>query len=659
MLHWVDIAIIVAYIIYSVWAGLGGAKKASENLEEYFLAGRSLKGWQAGTSMAATQFAADTPLVVTGLIATMGVFSLWRFWIYGLAFLLMALVLASCWRRSGVITDAQLTEFRYGGPRAAALRGFKAVYFGFVFNCTVLGMVLLATTRITEPFLVWDQWLPAGLHGAVMGVVEWVGYPLTASGAPCAAACEAAAQCLKGRCVGAAEWTASTNNILSIGAIVTVTTLYSTTGGLRSVVKTDIAQFVIAMVSTIAYAVILIAAVGGFGGLYEQLGVMFPADGSGPSGMTLSELLAFTPSEGHDIGFAFLGVIAIQWLCQLNADGSGYLAQRTMACRTEGDARTAGVVFTLLQVLVRSLVWLPIGLALLVLFQPAAGLEGTAFTAEREATYVRGIAEMVPMGLRGLMLTGMLGALASTVDTHLNWGSSYFTNDIYARFICPHWLKREPTQRGLVWVARVTNVGILAAGVVIMTQMDSIQTAWQASLLLGAGVGVLLVLRWLWWRMNATGELAALAASLVGAPTLIVLVDSDSLRLLLMALFATVVGVAAALLTPAEDTERLKAFYDKVRPPRVLGPRGGQRRGPAAPRFRAGGDLRNRLQRVRAAHRLRKLDGRSAGAVLPAVVGPVDRPQHPRGPRHHPAVASHDRQGRRAPRGVISSRAAC
>ena len=572
MLHWIDIAIIALYILYSVWAGLGGAKKASENLEEYFLAGRSLKGWQAGTSMAATQFAADTPLVVTGLIATAGVFSLWRFWIYGLAFLMMALVLASCWRRAGVITDAQLTEFRYGGPRAAALRGFKAVYFGFVFNCTVLGMVLLATTRITEPFLVWDQWLPAGLHGMVAAGVQWVGYPLTASGAPCADFCAAAAQCMGGRCIGAAEWVASTNNILSIGAIVTVTTLYSTTGGLRSVVKTDIAQFVIAMVATFAYAVILIGEVGGLEGLVDKVITMFPADGSGPSGMTASELLAFTPSEGHDIGFAFLGVIAIQWLCQLNADGSGYLAQRTMACRTEGDARTAGVVFAVLQVLVRSLVWLPIGLALLVVFAPSAGLEGTAFTSEREATYVRGIAELVPMGLRGLMLTGMLGALASTVDTHLNWGSSYFTNDIYARFICPHWLKREPTQRGLVWVARLTNIGILVVGTVVMTQMDSIQTAWQASLLLGAGVGVLLVLRWLWWRMNATGELAALAASLVGAPTLIVFVESDSLRLLLMALVATAVGVAAALLSPAEDRDRLQAFYDKVRPPGFWGP---------------------------------------------------------------------------------------
>jgi len=579
VLSTVAIVIVLVYIGYSIWSGFGGAGEAGENLEEYFLAGRSLKGWQAGISMAATQFAADTPLVVTGLVATAGVFSLWRMWIYAIAFLLMALVLGASWRRSGVITDAALTETRYGGKPAAVLRGAKAVYFGLVFNCTVLGMVLLATTRITEPFLVWHRWLPAGVFEPLKGAVGWLGFPLTASGDPCGAGgvCEAAAMCLKSRCIGDAQWIASTDNVLSIGAIVLVTTLYSTTGGLRAVVKTDIAQFGIAIVSTIVYAVLVMMAVGGLGALGAGLAKIFPADGSGPSGMTAREVVAFTPGEAHGVGFTVVGVILIQWLCQINADGSGYLAQRTMGCRSDADARSAGVVFTVTQILFRSLFWLPIALGLLVLFPPSAGLEGAALASERESTFVRGIAELLPPGAKGLMLTGMLGALASTVDTHLNWGSSYFTNDIYRRFIAKHLLKREPSPRSLVWVARLANLGILALALTVLPYMDSIQTAWKASLLLGAGVGVVLVLRWLWWRMNAMGELSALIASLVLAPILLHVVEEDGARLLVQASASTAVAVVAALVTKPEDEAQLRAFYERARPPGFWGPVAGER----------------------------------------------------------------------------------
>jgi len=574
VLEWIDIAIIAAYVAYSAASGLAGASRASESLEEYFLAGRSLTGWRAGISMAATQFAADTPLVVTGLIATAGVFSLWRMWIYALAFLLMALVLGTGWRRSGALTDAGLTELRYGGRPAAVLRAAKAVYFGFVFNCTVLAMVLLATTRITEPFLVWNEWLPSLFFDPVVRWVEWAGFPLTAGGAACGleALCSAGSVCLGQRCIGHAEWVASTNNLLSIGVIVGVTTLYSATGGLRAVVRTDIVQLAIAMTSTLVYAGVVVAEVGGLGELTARIAEIFPPDRSGPAGMTGSELLAFTPGEAHDVGLALIGVIAIQWLCQINADGSGYLAQRTMACRSDDDARRAGVIFAVIQVLLRSLLWLPIGLGLLILFEPVAGLSGAALASEREATFVRGIAELLPPGVKGLMITGMLGALASTLDTHLNWGASYFTHDLYARFFCPHVLKREPGPRTLVWVARAANLGILALALIIMPNLASIQTAWKASLLLGAGVGVVLVLRWLWWRMNAVGELTSLIASMMLAPILLWLVEEDAVRLLLQAGIVTSAAVIAALLGPAEDRRRLESFYRRARPPGFWGP---------------------------------------------------------------------------------------
>lgn len=522
---------------------------ASQNLEEYFLAGRTLPGWKAGISMAATQFAADTPLLVTGLIATAGIFSLWRLWIYALAFLLMGFVLAASWRRVGVITDAELTEIRYGNKPAAVLRGIKAIYFGTIFNCTVLAMVLFAAKEVAEPFLLWDLWLPGAIFDPARQVVEWIGVPFARAE------------------VAGDLWLRSTNNALSIGAIVLVTTLYSTTGGLRSVVQTDIMQFALMIVGTAAYAGWVIHAGGGMDGIIDKVHTLF-ADG-GPGGITPNQILAFTPSNAKDASFVVLAVFALQWLVQMNADGTGYLAQRSMACRSERDAKLAAVWFTVAQIIGRSLLWLPIGLGLLVIFPPDLSLSPDQLSAEREATFVRGMKELLPPGLLGLMLTGMLAALASTVDTHLNWGASYWTNDIYKRFICQSWLKREAGGRELVWVARAANIVILLLALAIMTQLSSIQLAWQASLLLGAGMGVMLVLRWLWWRVNAWGEIGAIVTSLVLAPLLLVTIPAgdEALRLLIMALGSTTVGLLASLLTPAESDRRLDDFFSRARPP--------------------------------------------------------------------------------------------
>ncbi len=508
--------------------------------------------------MAATQFAADTPLLVTGLIATAGIFSLWRLWIYAVAFLLLGFVLAPSWRRAAVLTDAELTELRYanvplriGGLRiypASILRAAKAVYFGTVFNCTVLAMVLFATKEITEPFLLWHQWLPAPVFDVARNMVEAVGVPIARAvpGAP-------------------DLWIRSTNNVLSILAIVGVTALYSATGGLRSVVRTDAVQFTIMMLGTALYAGWIVHVGGGMDEIVEAIRHRFSTPG--PGGMTAETILAFTPSRAHGVGVSLLAVFALQWLVQMNADGTGYLAQRAMACRSDRDARLAAVVFTGAQILLRSLLWLPIGLGLLVLFPPPPGLEGTALTAEREATFVLGMKTLLPAGVLGLMLTAMLAALASTVDTHLNWGASYWTNDIYKRFVCRAWLDIEPSERSLVWVARVSNLLILVIALVVMTQLDSIQTAWKTSLLLGAGMGVVLVLRWLWWRITAWGEIATIVASSILAPLLLHTVESEAWRLLMMAVGATAAGIFVSLLAGHDSIEPLYEFYVRTRPP--------------------------------------------------------------------------------------------
>jgi hypothetical protein len=321
------------------------------------------------------------------------------------------------------------------------------------------------------------------------------------------------------------------------------------------------------MLGTAAYAGWVIHAAGGLDAIHAEIARRFAT--GGPAGITPDQIVAFTPSRAKDASFVVLAVFGLQWLVQMNADGTGYLAQRSMACRSDSDARLAAVVFTLAQVLLRSLLWLPIGLGLLVLFPPDLGLELAALTAEREVTFVRGMAELLPVGVRGLMLTAMLAALASTIDTHLNWGASYWTNDLYKRFYCEGWRGRVPSGRSLVWVARASNLLILGIALAIMTQLSSIQVAWQLSLLLGAGMGVLLVLRWLWWRINAWGEIGAVAASLVLAPVLLLGVpaEQEALRLLLMALGSTAAGVGASLLTRPVSPERLRAFYAQARPP--------------------------------------------------------------------------------------------
>ncbi len=566
----VDLLILSLFVLYAIASGLRNRRAASRDLEAYFLADRSLPGWKAGLSMAATQFAADTPLLVTGLVATAGIFALWQLWIYALAFLLMGFLLAPGWRRAGVVTDAELTEVRYGGRAAVVLRAIKAFWFGTVFNCVVLAFVFFAAAKIAEPFLLWDAWLPAALFQPLVGLVEWVGTPVTL-GAP----------------DDPAVWVRTASNLISIVLILAVAAFYSMTGGLRSVVATDVVQLAVMFAATAVFAWLVVREAGGLAVLPDRIGEMFAA--GGPGGIRPHEILAFTPGQAREASAAVLALFGLQWLIQINADGTGYLAQRSMACRSDADAHTAAIVFTFTQVLVRSLLWIPLALGLLVLFPPdlvglagaeAAGAGGTGaldpalLQADREATYVRGMAELLPPGLRGLMVTGMLAALASTVDTHLNWGASYWTNDLYRRFVCQLWLGREPSARSLVRVARASNVALTIIALGIMTSLTSINEAWQVSLLLGAGIGVVLILRWIWWRMNAWGEIAAIAASVVAAPVSMATVSDDqhAVRLLVVAVVATGAALAAVVVAGPEDRARLVAFYRKVRPVGFWGP---------------------------------------------------------------------------------------
>ncbi|MFC4728999.1 sodium:solute symporter family protein [Coralloluteibacterium thermophilus] len=543
----IDLLIVLLFLAYAVLSGLRARRAASRNLEEYFLAGRKAPGWKVGLSMSATQFAADTPLLVAGLVATAGVFALWRLWIYGLAFLLLAFVLSALWRRSGVLTDAELAEARYSGRGVLALRGLKAIYYGTVINCVVMAMVLVAAVRIAEVFLPWHAWLPEGAYRLVLDLVNATGLRLGESA------------------TGLPADVATADSLISILLIVAFSATYSITGGLRAVINTDVLQLGIALVGTAAYAWFVLAAAGGVAGLGERVVALYGE-------VRAAQLLSFAPpASARELLLPFLVVVSMQWLFQMYADGTGYLAQRSMACRSDRDARVAGVVFAWVQILLRSLLWLGICVGLLVLypFTPAEAAE-PAFAAARELLFVQGIQDLMPPGLRGLMLVGLLAALASTVDTHLNWGASYWSNDVYDRIVCRAWLRREPGNRELVLVARLSNLLILAIAVAVMANLGSIQTAWFVSLLFGAGMGPALLLRWLWERASLYTELAAMVASLVTAPLLLWRFGTDPdlewVRLSLMALVPTTVAVVATLCTPPTDRAVLDRFYARVRP---------------------------------------------------------------------------------------------
>jgi SSS family solute:Na+ symporter len=566
----IDLAIVLAFVLYGVAAGLRARKQASTDLTEYFLAGRSLGGVRAGLSMAATQFSADTPLLVMGLLAVGGAFSLWRLWVYGLAFLLMGFVLGSAWRRAGVLTDAELAMVRYSSRGAVWLRALKAVYYGTVINCVVMAFVLVAAVRIFEIFLPWHEWLSPAWYAQLQRLVAATGVVLASGAAPLD------------------PIVATTNNAISIVAMLSFVTLYSTTGGIRSVVATDVVQLTIMMLGTAAYAYFATTAAGGLDRLPEVLATVYGDDRA-------DRFLSFAPTLEEAL-VPFLIVLSLQWLFQVNSDGTGYLAQRTMACRDAREARIAAVVFTFTQILARSLLWLVIGLALLVVYPFDATVPLTdALVGERELTFARGMDELLPPGVRGLMLTGMLAALASTLDTHLNWGASYWCNDLYKGIWVERIRKRTAGRGELVLVARLSNLVVLAIALAIMANLGSIQQAWQMSLLFGAGTGAVLVLRWLWERVNLYSEVGSIVVSLILAPILLLTVETDWLRLATMAGVSSLVVLLTAWLFPETEIERRVHFFRTVRPlgwwPRTARAAGVDARAPLCGLLRALGAL--------------------------------------------------------------------
>ncbi|MEY3299527.1 MAG: Sodium/glucose cotransporter [Cyanobacteriota bacterium] len=510
---WIDWAIVVAYLAFSLWLGLYLARKASGSVVDFFVSGRSLPWWLAGTSMAATTFSIDTPLYIAGVVGNRGIAGNWEWWSFGIAHVVMIYVFARLWRRSEIITDAELTELRYGGPTAAWLRGIKAFLFAVPINCIGIGYAMLAMTKVIDALQIWPS---LGLEPG--------------------------------------------NNLklLSVIGISVLVLAYAGFSGLWGVVATDFFQFFLALLGAVIVAVAAVVNLGGMEQLIEQVQAVGGTD-----------ILAFVPLERSPEGgwyrwsetagisvSTFLAYVTLQWWAFRRSDGGGEFIQRLAASKDEAEAEKAAWFFNILNYVVRTWPWVIVALAAVVIYP---NLE------DRELGYPMLMLDFLPPALLGLVVASLIAAFMSTVSTLINWGASYLTNDLYGRFLRP-----DASQAELVLSGRIASVGVTALGAVAAFYSQDVATVFRLVIAIGTGPGVVLILRWFWWRINAAAELAAMVAGfLVGLSTTVVpllTIDDFGLRLIVTTLITLVIWVVAMVLTPPESDDVLDTFYTKVRP---------------------------------------------------------------------------------------------
>ena len=507
----IDWILLGSYLVLTLVLGIWLSRR-NRGEEDYFLAGRRLNGWLAGASMAATTFSIDTPLYVAGLIGSRGLAGNWEWWSFGLAHVAMAVVFAPLWRRTGVLTDAAFTELRYGGPAAAWLRGIKAFLLALPVNCIGIGYAFLALRKVVEAL------------GLVSGQPVFLGI---------------------------------TDTIGLLALVAVLVLAYTVAGGLWAVVVTDLVQLVLALVGALAVAVAALHAAGGMGALLDQL-----------EGLGRPELLSLVPwswdgdrfswLDGSGISVPmFLSYVAVQWWSFRRSDGGGEFIQRMLATRDEQQARLAGWVFLVVNYLIRSWLWVVVALAALVLLPEQT---------DWELSYPALAVSLLPPVALGLVVVSLVAAFMSTVSTSVNWGASYLTHDLYQRFIRPQAAERE-----LLLVGQLTSVLLLVLGVITALISDSIGAVFRLVIAIGSGPGVVLVLRWFWWRVNAAAELAAMlcgfAVGLVTSLLPLVRIEDYGLRLMVITAASALVWLTVMWRTPPESDAVLERFVRQVRPP--------------------------------------------------------------------------------------------
>lgn len=502
-----DWTIIISFLFISLIIGLWVSKQSGQGSAEFFLSGRNMPWWLLGVSMVATTFSADTPNLVTDIVRKNGVSGNWVWWAFLLTGMLTVFVYAKLWRRSGILTDLEFYELRYSGKAAGFLRGFRAIYLGLFFNVMIMATVNLAAIKIGSVLLGLEKW-------------ETILY----------------------------------------ASIITV--IYTSLGGLRGVILTDFLQFAIAMVGVIwaATVVINLPEVGGLNKLLTHEAV---------SGK-LNILPDF--SDSSQLIPLFIIPLAVQWWSVwypgAEPGGGGYIAQRMLSSKNEGHAVGATLFFNLAHYALRPWPWILIALASLIVFPDNASLQ--AAFPDVDASIIGddlafpAMLTFLPVGLLGLVVASLVAAFMSTISTHLNWGASYLVNDFYKRFIQP-----KASERELVNIGRLSTVLLMLLAALVSLLLSEALQAFNILLQIGAGTGLLFILRWFWWRINAYSEIAAMAISFVVALVL-ELPGYDnwaSYEKLVLGVSVTTFGwVTVTFLTTPTQMSTLISFVQLIRP---------------------------------------------------------------------------------------------
>lgn len=505
----VDYVIIGIYMVFSIGVGLYFSKKASSSTDDYFVGGRAMPWWLIGTSMVATTFASDTPLAMTEMVRGHGMWRNWFWWNACIAQVMAVFLFARLWRRAKVTTDNELLEIRYSGKPAAALRGFKAVYFAVIFNFLVMGWVIRAMAAVVTTMMPINQWV-------------------------------------------------------AIVACIVVALIYAVLSGFYGVVATDMVQFVIAIGGSIYLAILAVTKIGGMDVLKQKI-----MDHPGQGG----QIFELFPSVSSDMGGPFVGFLLfmmVMWWAHPYSDGGGYIIQRMSSCKNEKHSVLATLYFSILN-MVRGWPWIIVALVSLVLFPDLSGTQHGDTGA-----YPLVMNTYLGVGFKGLLVTSFLAAFMSTIDTHLNWGASYIMTDVYQRFIKP-----EATQKHYVRVTQVVVVLLMVGAGLVASVLTSISAAWEFAFLMGSGLGLVLVLRWFWWRITAISEIVALGSSAFLAFLNLVLVFTVPdleifgftvaemplhIKAIIIIPLTIVSWVTATLLTRPTPKATLIEFYKRVRP---------------------------------------------------------------------------------------------
>ena len=514
----IDALVIAGYFALNLGIGLYYRKRATRSVNDFFVGGRKATWWLAGTSMVATTFAADTPLAVTGLVARNGISGNWIWWSMAFSGMLTVFFYARLWRRAGVLTDVEFAEIRYSGAPARFLRGFRALYLGLPINLIIMGWVNLAMVKILV---------------LVLGVTK-------------------------------------VQALLIALAIMALTASISTLSGLWGVLVTDLFQFVLKMGMVIVLAVFAVRSLGGMRGLVAGIHAVEA------SGRWTGSLLSFVPDLNSTWMplLTFFVYIAVNWWASwypgAEPGGGGFIAQRIFSAKNEKHSVLATLWFNLAHYALRPWPWILVALVAVVKFQG-----DPAFAADPESGYIRVLIIDLPISLRGLMLAAFAAAYMSTIGSELNWGASYLVNDLYRRF-----LLRDREDKHYVRVSQFMTMLLMVMSAVVTFFMDSIADAWKFMIAVGAGTGLVYLLRWFWWRINAWSEVSAMLAAFVTSVTLQAkfhFSQSDPRQfawiVLITVAVTTVVWLSVTLLTKPEPEEVLLAFYRRVRPsPALWGP---------------------------------------------------------------------------------------